>query len=292
MTITHLDDTFNKIETEIRSGAYSIPYHLLRKMNPSVQLDKECLGYVLGVDGGGYYYQWLALLTRYLRPRCFLELGNRYGASTTMIYSELPPESRLISVDIQQDQRYVPEEVWQDPRVRFVFGDCLDINIYGDEIPIDIDVLWTDTVHFYEQVRNEFDVYEPLLADEALIIVDDILVSDKGRFFKEASCAKYDLTALCHGSGFGVLHYVREPSQRCSLETRIKQAALASARVWKHRFDALKAEVDYVKSRQVSARLRRHLQLLRPVYSPIVSLLRSQKVFWASKSNRKERKNA
>ena len=277
MTIISLRDTLNRIETEIKSGTYLIPHRLLRKMNPAVELDAECLDYVRGVGGGGYYYQWLALLTRHLRPRLFVELGNRFGLSAIMIYSELAPDSQLISVDTVRDQRYVPEEMWQDPRVRFVFGDCLDLTIYGDAIPMDVNVFWTDTVHFYEQVRDEFDVYEPLLADEALVIVDDIWVNDKGRFFEEAPYAKYDLTALCHGCGFGVLHYVRDPSRRCSQEARLRQAALASAKVWKRRFDMLQAEVEEASRRQASLGLRRYLRPLRPVYGPMLSWLRSRK---------------
>jgi len=290
MLMMNVERLLSTVEEEMR-GNYEPPGLLLRKMDPQVPLDREYLGYVKNGGMGGGYYRWLALLTRVMRPRRILELGNRYGVSTIMIYSELPQDSQLISVDILHDQRYVPEEMWQDPRVRFVFGDCLDLTIYGGDIPIDVDVFWTDTVHFYEQVRDEFDVYEPLLADEALIIVDDIWVNDKGRFFEEAPYTKYDLTALCHGSGFGVLHYVRDPSRRCIQEVRLREAALASARVWKRRFDtvqaelhsshaelrALQPEVERLKRYLVPPRLRRYLRPLRPVYGPMLSWLRSRK---------------
>ena len=235
------------IEQEMQR--YSPPRTLLYTMNPTVSPDKEYLSYVLKGGAGGYY-RWLALLTSLLRPHCILELGNRYGISTTMIWSELPEDSHLISVDIVRDQRYVPEEMWQDARVRFVFGDCLDLSIYGDEVPIDVDVLWTDTMHTYQQVRDEFDVYEPLLSDQALIVVDDIRLNDKGRFFEEAPWAKWDLTTLCHSSGFGVLHYVRGPGQYQDEETRKTRAALASAGVWKRRADAFAVEVGEAVRRE------------------------------------------
>lgn len=270
MNIGHLLTT---IEYEMRNG-YEPPRFLLRKMNPQLLLDKEVLGYVLNGGQGGGYYHWLALLTRIMQPRRVLELGSRYGVSTIMIYSELPRDSQLVSVDTLRDQRYAPEEMWQDSRVRFVFGDCLDLAIYGDDIPVDVDIFWTDTVHTYEQVRDEFDVYEPLLADEALVVVDDILVSDKGRFFEEAPYARYDLTALCHGSGFGVLHYIRDPSRRRSRDARLRQAMLNAAGVWKRKFDALQKEVEEARRRQVCTRLKGYLRPLRPVYGPIMRWLR------------------
>src|ERR1019366_3231724 len=110
-----------------------------------------------------------------------------------------------------------------------------DITAYqaaGLSVPLDIDILWTDTLHNYKQVANEFKVYEPLLADEAIIAIDDIHLNDKGRFFDEAPYAKRDLTALCHGSGFGVLHYVRPVSERGrSSQERVLESLRRSAHI-------------------------------------------------------------
>ncbi len=279
MEVAHLLAT---IEHEMLGG-YKPPLSLLRKMDPQLPLDKEILGYVLNGGEAGGYYHWLALLTRTMRPHRILELGNRYGVSTIMIYSELSQDSQLISVDILRDQRYVPKDMWQDPRVRFVFGDCLDLAIYGDDIPIDVDVFWTDTVHSYQQIKDEFDVYEPLLADEAVVIVDDIRLSDKGRFFSEVPYAKHDLTDLCHVSGFGVLHYVRHPSKYASLETRLSQAVLASAKIWKRRHDELLLKLQEVQQARENpssrrknpplTKLKRLARPLSPVYRSIVSWL-------------------
>lgn len=256
-----IDRLLTSIEAEVYR--YSPPQSLLQKMDPRIPLDREILSYVYSTGEGGGYYRWLALLTRLMRPCRVLELGNRYGNSTIMIYSELPADSELISVDIDRDQRYIPEEMWQDPRVRFVFGNCLDLGIYGDVIPIDVDVLWTDTVHFYQQVRDEFDVYEPLLADKALVIIDDIHVNDKGRFFNEAACPKYDLTTLCHGSGFGVLEYRRPADKQLSREARLAQAALASVRIWKRNHEALQNAYNELLRNTARLKMKRALTSLR-----------------------------
>ncbi len=224
------------LETAMRAG-YAPPPHLLRKMNADIPLDREMLRYTLEGGPAGGYFHWLALLTRILQPRTILELGNRYGNSTILIYAELAAASQLISVDLERDQRYIPEEVWNDPRVKMRFGDCLDLSIYGDDLPLDVDVLWTDTVHIYDQVKAEFVVYEPLLADDALVVVDDINLNDKRKFFDEAPFAKFDLTTSCHTTGFGVIHYVRPPSERGkSRETRQLTATLRANQIFAQRY--------------------------------------------------------
>jgi len=262
------------IETQMRAN-YRPPYHLLRKMNGNSALDKEMMGYMLKGGEGGAYYHWLALMTRLMRPRRVLELGNRFGNSTIMIYSELPPGSQLISVDLVRDQRYIPSEIWRDRRVRFVFGDCLDLGIYEDKIPMDVDCLWTDTIHTYQQVKDEFDVYEPLLANEALIVIDDIRLGDKRRFFEEAPYSKYDLTALCHVSGFGILHFARRSSGSASTQTRLARAALTSARIWKRKHDAISSQMRKTPTGQRLTKIPGRLNRFLPsMYRNIVNKLR------------------
>jgi predicted O-methyltransferase YrrM len=209
------------------------PANLLVKFDESKSLDREVRGHL--VDGGvaERYYQWLTLLARQSGARTIVELGNRHGTSTVALYHGLQPDQTLYTIDVVKDQRYVPDVVFKDPRVRFVWGDALDLTAYelaGFQTPFDIDILWTDTIHFYKQLKAEYRIYEPLLADEALIVIDDIHLNDKGRFFQESSFEKFDLTALCHSSGFGALHYIRPAEQRGrSKEERLLEALKRSA---------------------------------------------------------------
>jgi len=227
----------------LRAGGVTYPKRLLRKHDLKDAFDRENYGYLTegGVAGG--YFQWLTLLAANSDARLIVELGNRYGSSTIGLYHGLQKGQRLVTVDTDKDQRYVPKEVFDDKRITFVFGDCLDLKAYlrtGIEIPFDIDILWTDTVHYDEQLRSEWYVYEPLLADEALVVIDDIRVNDKGKFFAEIPFWKRDLAATCHGNGFGVVHYVRPKHERGkSKEERLQEAMLRSAEVWKRRFDEL-----------------------------------------------------
>ncbi len=268
-----VQELLQKIRGEIEGKRYQVPLNLLRL----AQDDKLVMSYI--VQGqGGFYYQFLPLFVRYFKPQNILELGNAYGISTVMMYSELPPQAKLTTVDIDKDQRYVPEEVFKDTRVRFVWGDALDLNIYQGDIPHDIDFLFTDTVHFYQQVKDEYDVYEPLLKDGAFILIDDIYIKDKAKLFRELPFEKWDLTSWCHGNGFGLLRYKKEKVY----ENPILAAALASSRIGHRKFYALKKDLDsqpyrrfYDKARQWADKhakaanfIRKALRPIKKIYTP------------------------
>jgi len=232
--ISDISAVLDRMASLVPQGVSYSP-ELLSKFNAKITLDKAVYGHLIqGGEAGGYHH-WLTLLARQVGPALIVELGNRYGVSTIALYQGLSADSRLLTVDVVHDQRYVPEKIFQDPRVKFIFADCLDITAYeaaGVDVPLDIDILWTDTLHYYKQLSSEFKVYEPLLADEAIIAIDDIHLNDKGRFFSEAPYEKRDLTALCHGSGFGVLHYVRPLAERGkSRQDRIAESLRRSARI-------------------------------------------------------------
>jgi len=255
------------------------PEELLVKFNLKEHFDQDNLSYLKnvtikeGVVSGGYFH-YLTLLARNTNAQLILELGNRYGVSTIALYHGLKPEQRLISLDIVKDLRYVPDRIFKDDRVKFIFGDCVDLSCFTKStgaIPTDIDIFWTDTVHYYEQIQAEFRVYEPLLSDEALIVIDDIKLNDKGKFFDELPYEKYDLSDVCHSSGFGVIHYVRPMDQRgLSPQERINMAleravGIMTARYWTI-FDEYEAYKAKVQARSLSYLLRK---ALKPAYGAL-----------------------
>lgn len=269
---SEVTNLLEQIKGEITAGKYELPAHLLRL----AENDQNVMPFVKG--RGGYNYQFFALFNRYFKPKNILELGNLQGVSTVMMYSELASDATLTTVDIIKDQRYVPEEVFKDPRVKFVYGDGLNLNIYNNTIPKEIDLWFTDTVHFYQQVRDEFDVYEPLLADGAFILIDDINLKDKRKLFDELSFEKWDLTEWCHHNGFGLLRY-RKINNFPNPEA---EAALRSSRIAFRKFNSLKNELDsqfyrkkYSKARdwaknhtKLAASVRRVLKPLKKIYTP------------------------
>lgn len=84
-----------------------------------------------------------------------VELGARSGYSTIALLAGLEATGgKLWSVDIETPQW--PDEVWSHPQITFIQGDDLSVR---DQIPGEIDVLFIDTSHFYEQTLSELYLY-------------------------------------------------------------------------------------------------------------------------------------
>lgn len=242
LTKESIEEALKNIEGEIKSGSYKLPNNLLRKVDTSTELGKANLSYIKGA--GGYYYQLLPLLVRYLKPKNVLELGSFYGISTLMMYSELDASAKLTSLDIEKDLRYVPEEIFKDSRVKFVWGDDLNLNIFKNNIPNDIDLIYIDTVHFDQQVRDEYSIYKNFLAQKALIIMDDIHLGDTGKLFEELPFIKWDVTKFYHHSGFGIILFERPEDFPQDSKEAILKAALASAAIGHRKYNMLQKILD------------------------------------------------
>jgi hypothetical protein len=154
----------------------------------------------------------------------------------------------------------------------------LDLNSYSGSIPKEIDLFFTDTVHFYRQVKDEYDVYEPLLADGAFIMIDDINLKDKRKLFDELPFEKWDLTEWCHHNGFGLLRYKKTKD----FGDPEKAALLKSSEIAFRKFNSLKNELDsqfYRKSygsmrdwaknhQRVATGIRAAFKPLKKLYTP------------------------
>ena len=156
------------------------------------------------------------------------ELGNREGLSTISILDSLNQTNHFITYDVVDDLRFVDLNKIEEQKKSFQFVklDCLSeqaLEIIQQTCKEhgNISLLFCDTVHTYEQLSQEFELYEPFLADEAIILVDDIQDNyesedpvwhrTKYRFYKEWKGDKYDLTDLCHyPTGFAAFTYRRK----------------------------------------------------------------------------------
>lgn len=213
---------------------YQIKPENLSKFGES-EPDREFLSYINGT--GGAYMKFIPLLIQELKLQNIVELGNREGLSTLAIYDNLPSYSSFITVDVVKDQRYCPNCMFTDPRVTFIFGDVCDLGIFDclpSGIPTDIDFLFTDTIHFDFQLRDEWAIYKNLLADRALVAIDDINLNDKRKLFNELNYDKWDLTELCHTSGWGLFLFISTSSM--SKEQKLLRAYQQSALIWKRKF--------------------------------------------------------
>lgn len=112
--------------------------------------------------------------------------------------SELSETSRLVTCDLAPTLKFVPPAVMSDARLRFYSGNDLDLNVFSDELPVGIDILFIDTEHTFAQVSAEWAVYRHLCNAGALIVLDDIRMNDMPRFWDALPYPKLELTEECH----------------------------------------------------------------------------------------------
>lgn len=196
-----------KIHEEIISSSqqYKLPWQLLSQVN------EEYLEYLQNTNGN-FYYQWLALLVKNIKPNLILELGNCFGLSTLMMFSQLSETAQLISNDLTNQLKFVPPHVFNDSRLKFYFGNDLDLNIFGDDLPVGIDMLFIDTNHTFEQISAEWKIYKNLCNPGAIVILDDIRMNDMFDFWESLPYPKLELTTKCHVTGFGFFLYTSDSS--------------------------------------------------------------------------------
>lgn len=182
---------------------YQPPRHLFGKM------DANFMEYMNGAPAHRYYW-YLALAVRFFQPESILELGTAAGASSIMMYSELPRDTTLISADIGTDGHFLPDTIRDDSRTEFITADANDRALYdhlkgrGSNVANSFDFLFLDTDHVAKDLRNQLALVGPLLRPGALVVLDDIHMNDMTEAWDEIPCPKLDITQDCHPSGFGV----------------------------------------------------------------------------------------
>lgn len=154
--------------------------------------------------GDNLYYQWLACLTKLLKPKQVVELGAAAGMSTMMIASELSPDAILYSCDND------PTIAWkwmsgEWPQVKRLLGSDLDLKVW-EGIDLEKTDLWfIDTLHFAEQLKKEIELYSPYWKKGAVVVFDDIRINDMYPVWESLSYDKQENTNPCHYSGFGFI---------------------------------------------------------------------------------------
>lgn len=156
-----------------------------------------------------FYVKYLSVCVKKYNPKLILELGTRHGISTLGFANYSKASNKIITVDWIKQKSFINKKILKFfPNLKVVNGNCFDLTIF-DKIPFNIDILFLDTEHTYDQVKTEFSIYEPLLSDTALVVVDDINVNDKYKFFSSFRGKKMNVKEL-HSTGFGLFLYKRK----------------------------------------------------------------------------------
>jgi predicted O-methyltransferase YrrM len=91
-----------------------------------------------------------------------------------------------------------------DPRLKILTGNDLDLATYAGLDITDIDFLFIDTDHTTAQATQEWNLYLPFLAENAVVVFDDITTNDMGDFWSQLTCAKLETGTRFHYAGFGL----------------------------------------------------------------------------------------
>ena len=176
-----------------------------------IRTDGEFSVYLFNKDGNHGYFSLLHNLTSNI-DGTIVELGNREGLGILSIYDALKPNSEFFTLDIVNDNRFVANKIKNDPRVHIINDfDALDFGrVQRTFDKKSISMIFLDTIHTYEQVMEEFRIWEPYMKDDCVVCIDDISPSMLGRtkwkFHQELNYDnKYDVTEWAHNdTGFGV----------------------------------------------------------------------------------------
>jgi hypothetical protein len=198
---------------KIISETQSSPY--IKWNNSSLadlcRVDREFSVYLFNRDGNHGYFSLLHNLTSNVEGK-IVELGNREGLGILSIYDALSANSELYTLDIVDDVRFINDKIKSDSRVH-ILNDFNSLDVDRIENTFEkksISMIFLDTIHTYEQVTQEFKLWEPYMKDDCIMLIDDIRDympgRTKWRFHIELDYTyKYDVTEWAHNdTGFGV----------------------------------------------------------------------------------------
>lgn len=153
------------------------------------------------------YYQFLPVLVEYMKPKILVELGGAMGAAALMMLSSLPKESRLYSITLEehgQEFSFVKENY---PNFVPIVGDDLNLDNWPKELNLaETDLWFFDSEHTFAQLHAEIELYKPFFKKGAVILVDDIHLSEEMfRAWREFPGDKFDASVWLHWSGYGII---------------------------------------------------------------------------------------
>jgi predicted O-methyltransferase YrrM len=155
------------------------------------------------------YYRYLPAVVDILKPKQVVELGSAGGASTLMMLSYLPNDSKMYACSVPEPEgefRFIDERKY--PNLTLVRGNDLYLTVWPEECDLRKTDLWfIDTEHSYQQLSNEMRLYQPYFKPGAIAFLDDIRLNEgMARAWNEIKYPKLSLPDWhsYSGAGFGV----------------------------------------------------------------------------------------
>jgi len=160
------------------------------------------------------YYRFLHLVAGELKPELVVELGVQRGVATAHLAAGYK-DTLVIGIDVAFDPISSQVEAEFGYQVLYIIGDSTQVANRVKPAG-EIEVLFIDSHHTADHVRKELAAYTPLLADEALVLFDNLYhphhAGQKQVYeaFYEFPHLRLELTSeLCPAWGFGAAIYRR-----------------------------------------------------------------------------------
>lgn len=154
-------------------------------------------------------YQFSSCLIDILKPKQVVELGGAMGAWSLCVLHTLPEDSQLYSITLPENGKEFMFVVDNYPNFHPIIGDDLDMENWKGVDLSKTDVWYFDSLHTYEQLTKELELYSPFFKKGALIFFDDIHHNEGMERAWEEIKEKYpenmDLTDPCHWTGWGAV---------------------------------------------------------------------------------------
>jgi predicted O-methyltransferase YrrM len=119
---------------------------------------------------------FLALLAD-LQPQVIVEIGCDAGGTLWAWQQLVPPPRKLIGLDLPKAQFSTGREL-NTHGVRMVYGDSHADGTYAELVEaLDgdaVDFLFIDGDHTYNGVKQDYETYVPLLADDGIVMLHDV----------------------------------------------------------------------------------------------------------------------
>jgi predicted O-methyltransferase YrrM len=159
---------------------------------------------VFGRDCSNPYYDFVTHVVRELGASSVLELGTYSGGSTSYL-AAARSECKVLTIDFEPKPG-AAERLGGFANVEILVADTLSTSTVQraqDASPFDL--IFFDSLHEYNQISQEWNLYRPLLRPRGVALFDDIPINEgMMRFWNELEGQKQPLNHL-HHSGFGAL---------------------------------------------------------------------------------------
>jgi predicted O-methyltransferase YrrM len=159
------------------------------------------------------YYRFLTVAMKNVKPALAVELGVERGVGTAHMAAGYC-SGTIVGVDIAfDDVAYTVAEHYDC--IHYVKGDSIATSGELGKFSLPIGLLFVDSLHTAAHVRKEIKAYEPLLADEALVLIDNLYHPHQSgtrqvyEAFYEFPHLRLELSELSPAWGFGAAIFKR-----------------------------------------------------------------------------------